>query len=307
MTDDAPIVRIEIVDKKLPPGRMGRVWSFVNKPLFVTVAAFLMTGLLGTIVTSALNDGEKQGARLDEEIKGRFVRWDAQETVLQAAMSDRLADSKLLAAALIGKRPADDIVQRWKQYQDSYREYEISNAPSTVALRTFAGSDVEDSMLLDDYRNNVFTLYKNRLTSRFKMLDRCLTNAYIAYSQPALSRKLSPVSILSLCDRAAQLGFAEAAGKLDDCLTTYFIELNDVMSLKHRIVSSRIRATTSARRFFSRAFEEEVQHNKDLACSNYAALHATLEKACRWIPSDPFERYWKQGLALHHCPLQGKS
>jgi ABC-type multidrug transport system fused ATPase/permease subunit len=287
------ILRVEIVDRKVP-NWWTRPVAIANSPITLTIFGIALTAVVGILITGRLSDDQHRADQETQALKDRETVWNEREAAIIGTMANRLADARLVAAALGEDSTNDEIDQRWKRYEETSRNYMAASGQNDVALRIFAGANLNPDSLLDGLSGNTFTKFKDIITSRLTLLDDCVTLHHLGYV--TRTAKAAAVTVwngkpfecsLETHERAARW-FSVLSDSTSRCLISYEIELSDVMRLKRMLAHARIVAETDPRRIlpWSSSDSETVRAIGKIATDNYVGINDRLNRACA-LPKAP--------------------
>ena len=199
MTDGAEnkiVVVLEDLRDAIPPETrpLRRLLRWFETKNGSTILTFVLTGILGTAISFWFSYFQAERDRARTELAASEENWNNINDLLGVIAYSRLTDASLVASAMKWRGGADELKDRWKSYQASYRDYNISVYKGHLALRDFAPE--ENREIFNSYFFDV-------ISTQFADIDDCLTRAYDAYNGEA-APGLNSIALLDARIAAAQ-------------------------------------------------------------------------------------------------------
>lgn len=177
-----------MVDAAEDGGSVGGTHNtFLGHPLTSVIVGFILTGVIGWLLTNWYNERQKQNdiARLRIE-SGTAAAQDIARIAYR-----RYTRASMLYSAFLRDAELDEIHQRKKDYDEAYAEWGANLQSNLFVIRKLTGK-------IDyNFRESKF---ENALVSAFTSVDACLTKAY-----DARIREREALPLLRSCNMTAQL------------------------------------------------------------------------------------------------------
>ncbi|WP_047495655.1 hypothetical protein [Terriglobus sp. TAA 43] len=165
MADDFQPQRVQI---EVVPAKPGGPKSLSEHPLVITLASFVLTGLIGSFISYQI---QSRNAEAD-----RFAKDYQASTTSIASFSDaiyvRYVRANFLISALKRHAPVDEVLSRKKLYDESVVAQEGTLLGKELLIR---------EALQQPQYSSFETLYDSRASPRFHSLDRLITAASDSY------------------------------------------------------------------------------------------------------------------------------
>lgn len=198
-----------------PSGRatrgLGAVYSFFNSPLGLIVAGFLFTGVLGVLVTHAVDNYYKKNELHQAEIAAHDAQVRKTSEFINSLLAEKALYLRLLEQEIDIKNADRNIGELWNRYLSAYEKEYKGSWDIEAGIRSESYRPDERWRLFSDY-------YLNTIDSAFSKLDGCAYDAFSAYSSASgaeAAKTDSAKRVLAGCNYENTLAW------LENCLGTY--------------------------------------------------------------------------------------
>jgi len=285
MTDGAEnkiVVVLEDLRDAIPPETrpLRRLLRWFETKNGSTILTFVLTGILGTAISFWFSYFQAERDRARTELAASEENWNNINDLLGVIAYSRLTDASLVASAMKWRGGADELKDRWKSYQASYRDYNISVYKGHLALRDFAPE--ENREIFNSYFFDV-------ISTQFADIDDCLTRAYDAYNGE-VAPGLNSIALLDARIAAAQ---QECPAKvfhaknlaLQGCLATFETEMGWAIRTKRMQLGQKLSLVPRPVANTWRWMFVSCEHDGEcLERRNGKQLPAALAKGCGQLP-----------------------
>jgi hypothetical protein len=150
-------------------------------PLTSVVVGFVLTGLIGWVLTNWYNERQKQ----NDLARARYENGTAAAQEFAQIVYRRYTRATMLYSALLRNADLDEVRQRKRDYDEAYADWGANLQSNLFVIRKLTGK-MEYSALESPVEHT--------LVPAFTAIDTCLTQAY-----DARVRGAQPVPILRAC------------------------------------------------------------------------------------------------------------
>jgi hypothetical protein len=141
----------------------------LRHPFALAVAGFVLTGILGTIISQKIVDRSKEAeqARIEAESRKSLIE------SISRSIYERRERAAMLRSSLLRGALRDEIKDRKKAYDETVVQWN-SNLQANLFI-------IRDVLNANDYNTVDRALEQELIGKIFSPLDTCLTQAYDAY------------------------------------------------------------------------------------------------------------------------------
>jgi hypothetical protein len=161
--------------------------GFLAHPLTSVVVGFILTGIIGWLLTNWYNERQKQ----NDLARVRFESGTEAAQKIAQIVYRRYTRASMLYSSFLRSAELDELRQRKKEYDEAYADWGATLQSNLFTIRRLTGKIKYTS------RESQF---ESALVQSFTSIDACLTKAY-----DARIKGQQPIPILRSCDMTAQL------------------------------------------------------------------------------------------------------
>lgn len=245
-----------------------RINGFLDSKFGTAVLTFLLTAVLGGLISSAISSYQSAQAAKIAEAREASARRAEFRNQMASQLVSRSTAAILVGSSLANRMPAADVERRWQEYEKSYIKYNemtflFRASADGLKPRRFFGP------------NHLLVARDRYITPSFTRMDRCITRAYVdaAKSRPQLTVGDSLICGQRSDDTVWDMK-AENAG-LRACMQTYQKQVEDLIWLQDRF------ALQSLGRDEVEAFRQEKSCRKGEYACNYVKAWDDLERVLK--------------------------
>ncbi len=144
-------------------------WELLKHPLLTISFGFLLTGLLGSYLNNRYQEDAKEREQLAQERKQKYDLSLKSIEDFTNLVYARRTKAAMLQSSLKRMAPKDELIQRKRDYDLAYSEWNTKLQTTLFGIRRLSGSAT-----YSHFEN----LVETQLRRPFSLLDSCLTDAY---------------------------------------------------------------------------------------------------------------------------------
>ena len=141
----------------------------LKHPLLTISFGFLLTGLLGSYLNNRYQEDAKEREQLAQERKQKYDLSLKSIEDFTNLVYARRTKAAMLQSSLKRMAPKDELIQRKRDYDLAYSEWNTKLQTTLFGIRRLSGSAT-----YSHFEN----LVETQLRRPFSLLDSCLTDAY---------------------------------------------------------------------------------------------------------------------------------
>lgn len=170
-----PIIKDELlrrrIRKLIDEPAPGLLTTLSTNPMALLVAGFLLTTIVGTVLTSWYSSRQLEQQKGIEQIKAKQEAGLAAISRISELMYERYTTAMFLASALKRDAPLEEIKERKKLYDDASLKWNTQIQNTQLIVR---------SITSDSAYSKTESFIQYGLTPHYSMIDRHLTAGYDA-------------------------------------------------------------------------------------------------------------------------------